>query len=106
MFTSTKDDVVSDLKSGAASLSRDARNTANNVKNDIRSGMREANDTRADWESSAHEFGAQARDCLNQATRELRDTTSEIRGRITRNPVESSVVALAVGFLLGQLFRR
>jgi len=110
MFTSTKDEVVTDLKTGASNISREARNTAQNVKSDINRGINNARDhassMNSDWEASAQEFGGQARRYFDEARSEIRDTAAEIRSRITRNPIESSLVALAAGFVLGQLFRR
>ncbi len=97
MFTATKDDIKSDIKTGAARIGNDVRQTANNVRSDLR---------KSNVEDAAYDIGQKAHDYLDRASHEIHDASNRVTSRIQSNPVESTVIALAVGFLFGLAFRR
>ncbi|MDP9128054.1 MAG: hypothetical protein M3N08_07340 [Pseudomonadota bacterium] len=106
MFSATKDAVntakdnlaneggpaVHDIKETARRFKGDARETASALKGDL--------------EDVARKTGRQARDMANAATKNASDMADSMSAKIRSNPVQSSVIALAVGFVVGMLYRR
>ena len=54
----------------------------------------------------AHEAGRQVRAIMNSADKEMSAATDTVKTHIHEKPVQSSAIALGIGFLLGLLFRR
>ena len=54
----------------------------------------------------ARDTGRKARDIINDATHNARDTIAATEKQIREYPITSAAVAAGVGFLLGSLFRR
>lgn len=88
MFTTTKDDTVHNLKSSAQNLQDAAKETADDLRN------------------AANGAGRKVREFIHSAGDELSHTKDKVTTQIRTNPVQSSLVALGVGFVLGALFRR
>jgi ElaB/YqjD/DUF883 family membrane-anchored ribosome-binding protein len=90
MFNATtgKDDNVASLKSANANLRSDAENA------------------KADLHEVANKAGRKARDMYNTAIDEVSHAKETVTTQIRTNPVQSSMIALGVGFVLGALFRR
>jgi len=55
---------------------------------------------------AAHDAGRKVRGFIDSATDELTHAKETVTKEIRTNPVQSSVIALGVGFVLGALFRR
>ncbi len=87
-FSSGIHKAADDLRSGAYRASNEARDTVNNVKDDLQGIARQA--------------GQRAREFADNAEHATDSLTSTIR----ENPMTSSLVAIGVGFLIGSLFRR
>lgn len=93
MFPSqTKEDTVRNLKGTAQAVRDDARETANDVAYDLR--------------DAANKAGRRVRGFINHAGDELSHAGDAVTSQIRSNPVQSSIAALAVGFVLGALLRR
>lgn len=92
MFTATKDDNISNLKSSAQNL----RDNASAVANDAGDDLREV----------ANKAGRKVRGFINTASDEITHARDTVTSEIRSNPVQSSLVALGVGYLLGALLRR
>lgn len=98
MFTAaTKEDIKSDVKNGAARVSNDVRQTAKNVRDDL---------NKANLEGTVQALGQRVHDYIDSATNEINDASNRLTSQIRTNPVQSSVVALAIGVLVGMVFRR
>jgi len=83
---------VDDIRDGARRIKEDVRQAAGTFKNDI--------------EDVAREAGAQARACAGSVEKNVKDTLGSVTNKINDNPVQSSVIALGVGVLLGLVFFR
>jgi len=81
MYTATKED------------------TAHNLKDNM-------NEAKEDLRSAANSAGRKVRGFINSAGEEISHATDTVTKQIRTNPVQSSLVALGVGYLLGALFRR
>lgn len=92
MFTATKDNVANDLKSGANNLKNEARDTAYQVTDDLR--------------DVANRTGRKVRGLIDTASDEISHATESVSTQIRTNPVQSSLIALGAGFILGALLRR
>ncbi len=90
MYTAAKDDTVSTL--------RNANTNAN-----VRDGVNEAKD---ELSAVANQAGRKVRTLINNASDEFAHAKETITSQIRSNPVQSSAIALGVGFVLGALFRR
>jgi len=89
MFTTTaKDDTVQNLKNPAQNL----RDSAAETSNDLR--------------DAANKAGRTVRNFVHSASDELSHAKETVTTQIRTNPVQSSLVALGIGFVLGALFRR
>jgi ElaB/YqjD/DUF883 family membrane-anchored ribosome-binding protein len=88
MFTATKDDNISNLKSSTPSFQDNVDKTAN------------------DLQYAANKAGHKVRAFISSAADEISHAGDTVTGQIRSNPLQSSLVALGVGFVLGALFRR
>ncbi len=55
---------------------------------------------------TANKAGHKVRDFIDSASEELVHTTETVTTRIKDKPVQSSLIALGIGFMLGTLLRR
>ncbi|MBV8938605.1 MAG: hypothetical protein JO089_02035 [Alphaproteobacteria bacterium] len=72
-------------------------------KSDAKRALEEVTDDLCDVARNA---GRKVRGALDCATDELTGVTDTVAAEIRNKPVQSSLIALAAGFLLGALFRR
>lgn len=63
-------------------------------------------ETAHDMREAAHKAGRKVRHILHQAGDEIHHATDTVAQQIRTNPVQSSVLALGAGLLLGMLIRR
>ena len=95
-------------------ISTATKESANDVKNDIKSTYYNAKQDVHDAANGAHEdlskvvntAGRTAREYLDTAANQLADTTEKVNTEIHANPVRSTLVAMGVGFILSSLLRR
>ncbi len=92
MLTATKDDNISTLKPTAPSLHTSAADAGQEAKRDLN--------------AAANEAGRKGRGFLHMASDELTHARDTVTTHVRSNPVQSSLVALGVGFVLGTLLRR
>ncbi len=93
MFSaSTKNNISNDLKIGANRIKDDVRQTSNSVSNDL--------------EFVACDAGKKIRNYFDDASEEISEVVGNVKGQIRNNPIQSSLVALTAGFIIGALFRR
>jgi len=78
-------------------------NTAKDLKNDANE---LAGSVKSDLNTAANQAGKKVRSFINSASDEITHATDTVTTQVRQNPVQSSVIALGVGFLLGSLFRR
>ncbi len=90
--SATKDDTVQNLKTSAQHIRDDARYTASEVKDDLR--------------GTADRAGRKVRNFIDSTTHELSHAKDAVSSHVHEKPMQSSLIALGVGFLLGSLFRR
>jgi ElaB/YqjD/DUF883 family membrane-anchored ribosome-binding protein len=88
MFTANKDSNFKDTKVLPSNLSN------NDEGNSI------------DFNESANKAGRKVRDLYNAASKEIGDDIDIVTSQIRKKPVQSSMIALGAGFLLGALLRR
>ncbi len=88
MYTATNDDSVHPLKNS----SQNYQDAAEQAKSDLKSAAKGA--------------GRKVRDMIDTASDEITHAKETVTTQIRTNPVQSSMVALGVGFVLGVLFRR
>lgn len=93
MYSSTaKDDTVQDIKSAASGARAKVADAAESAKESLR--------------STANKAGTKVRHFIDSASDEFSHATESVSTQIKEKPVQSSLVALGVGFLLGALLRR
>lgn len=88
MYTSPKDETVHNLKSPV----QNARNSAGEIKDELC--------------ETANEAGHKVRNFINSASEEFSHTSETMTTRIRGKPVQSSLIALGIGFVLGALLIR
>lgn len=88
MFTASKDSNLTDVKPVSSNLSGDGKDAFTSVSD------------------TANSMGRKVRKLYNAASEEITDDIDIVTSQIRKKPVQSSVIALGVGFLLGTLFRR
>jgi len=59
-----------------------------------------------EYAAKARDAGAKVRSIVDNATGEVSEISETVEARIHEKPVQSTLVALAAGFVLGMLFRR
>jgi ElaB/YqjD/DUF883 family membrane-anchored ribosome-binding protein len=80
------------LRKGAGEVQKDLRATANTASDDL--------------EGIARHVGRQVREMAVSAEDSVVEFSGSVSKKIHEKPVQSSVIALAVGIVLGFLFRR
>ena len=90
--TVNKEDNLSNLKTTAQNVRDAASDTATEVRQD----MREA----------ANRAGRRVRSFLNTAGDEIGNATDTVSDQIRSKPLQSSLIALGIGVVLGSLMRR
>ena len=81
----------------------DVKNAASNVRNEARDALY---DVKSDLSAAANKAGRKVRNLFDSASTEISHATDAVHVHIRNNPVQSSLIALGAGFLLGALFRR
>jgi ElaB/YqjD/DUF883 family membrane-anchored ribosome-binding protein len=100
MYTAAEKEALNEKGSNiAADLSEGTRR----VKSDIRGTVHAVRD---DIEDMARQAGRQVRDFASSAEEKVAAATETVTVQIRENPVQSTLIALGVGFFLGFLFRR
>lgn len=94
MFSATKDaeDRVADVKLAANKAKNEARAGAANVRDEL--------------EHAAHRTGRSVREFLHTAGDELSHAQEAVTSQIRHKPVQSTLIALGAGVILGALLRR
>jgi len=92
MATIIKDDNISNLKNVGQNLRALAGETAEEARVELR--------------DAAEKAGRKVRTFLHSASDEISHASDTVTTQIRSNPVQSSLIALGVGFVLGALFRR
>lgn len=92
MYTASKDDTVSNLKNGTQNFRATASETIDDTKEDLR--------------DAANRAGRKVRGLFNTASDEITHARDSVTRQIRTSPIQSSLIALGVGFLAGALFRR
>ena len=63
-------------------------------------------DAKDDVENAAHRAGKKVRNYIDSAGDELVHASDSVKTQIRNKPVQSSVIALAIGFVIGTLLGR
>lgn len=92
MYTASKDENVANLKSGAQNFRNAAEEMAADTKNDLR--------------AAANKAGRKVRNLFNNASDEITHAKDAVTTEIRSNPVQSSIIALGLGVILGAIIRR
>ena len=92
MYSSSKDDSASALKSSAQNLGSNLEDSARDAKNNLT--------------NTANQAGRKVLDFIHSAGDGVSQATGTVTKEIRSNPVQSSFIALGVGYLLGILTRR
>ncbi len=92
MYTGTSKDTLKDVKTSASNIRDEAVDTAYGVQNDL--------------SKAANQAGKKVRSFFSNATDELTHAGETVTTQVRNNPVQSSLIALGAGFILGALFRR
>jgi ElaB/YqjD/DUF883 family membrane-anchored ribosome-binding protein len=88
----TKDSAVEDVRDNVARTKREARNSANQAEDSI--------------VGVAENAGRKVRDFIDDTSDKLQDTGDRIKQEVNDNPMQSTLIALGAGFVLGMLFSR
>lgn len=91
----TKDETMNEYK-----------NAANAIKSEVREFGKDAKEEINDVRDAANKAGRKVRSYLNCAKDEVSSATETVTTQIRSNPVQSSMLALGAGFLIGSLFHR
>lgn len=84
----------------------DAKRTQSTATKAVDQAKETVVDLKEDFRSVANRAGRRVRDAIDHAGDELGQARDQVTTRIKDKPVESSLIALGVGFILGALFRR
>lgn len=60
----------------------------------------------SDMQNAANQVGQKVRGLINSANDEIQEMSGKVTSQIRTNPVQSTVIALVLGVLLGVLLRR
>ena len=80
----------------AKNISEDLREVAENKVGELMSSL----------EKAANVAGQQVRDYYDKASSEATAATKAVKKQIKDKPIQSSLIALGAGFVLGLIFRR
>ena len=92
MLSTTKDDTVQSLRNSAQNIKDDARDTAREAKGELR--------------DTANKVGRSVRGFLDSTSDEFSHAADTVKNQIHEKPVQSALVTLGIGFVLGLMFRR
>ena len=92
MYTVTKDAPIRDAKNAASNIRDEAVDTAYGVKDDL--------------SVAANQAGRKVRNFFDCASDEISQASDSVTKQVRDNPIQSSLIALGAGFILGALFRR
>ena len=93
IYTATnKDASLKDVKNAAGNIRDEAVDTAYDIQNDLR--------------GTANQVGRKLRGFFNTASDEVSHVSETVTKQVRNNPLQSSLIALGAGFVLGSLFRR
>ncbi|MBA4274223.1 MAG: hypothetical protein C0436_01080 [Alphaproteobacteria bacterium] len=100
MFAATKeDDKVKDVKLAGQKAKADFRDSARDARD-------AAEDFGTELKSAAHRTGRSVREFLHTASDEVSHVTDNVASQIRNKPVQSTLIALAAGFIVGAIVRR
>jgi len=88
MFTAAKDDTISNLKNGTPAFRESTDDTKESLRN------------------TANKAGHKVRELLYSTGDEISHAKETVTTQIRTNPLQSSLIALGVGYIFGTLFRR
>ncbi len=91
MYTA-KDENIQNMKSSVKNIADNANELAEGGKQDLR--------------AVANNAGRKVRSLFNTANDEIHHAGETVTTQIRSNPIQSSVIALGLGVVLGALFRR
>jgi ElaB/YqjD/DUF883 family membrane-anchored ribosome-binding protein len=92
MLTVTKEENLTNLKNSTQNLRNAVTDAAEDAKDDLR--------------IVAGKAGRRMRDMIHSASDEVSHAKDTVTTQIRSNPVQSSMIALGIGFVVGALFRR
>jgi hypothetical protein len=84
----------------------DAKRTQANANKTVDAARDTVVDLQDDFRSVANRTGRKVRDFIDHAADEVHHARDSVTTQIKAKPVESSLVALAIGFVIGALARR
>lgn len=88
MYSTTKDE----LKQSASHIKDAARDTAGDIREDLR--------------DTANRAGRKVRGFIDTTADEFSNVAGNVNSQIHEKPLQASLIALGLGFVLGALFRR
>jgi ElaB/YqjD/DUF883 family membrane-anchored ribosome-binding protein len=88
----TKESATDDVRDAASRAKRDARNTADRTEDNV--------------VNAAESAGRKVRDFIDEASEKIHTATDKVTSEVNHNPMQSTLAALGIGFVLGMLFRR
>lgn len=77
-----------------------------NAKSDYKDGARVASNAKHDLAEMAHDAGTKVRHLFDSASSEISHATDVVSAQVRNKPLQSSLIALTAGFVLGALLRR
>ena len=92
MYPATKDATLKDAKNSASNIRDEAVSTAYGIQEDVH--------------NAANHVGRRVRGFFDSASDEMHHMTDSVSQQVRSNPVQSTMIALGAGFVLGILFRR
>lgn len=92
MYTASKDETVNHLKSTAQNLRSATNETAKKAELELR--------------EAANRAGRKVRDLVHTAEDEFEHAREAVTTQIRSKPIQSGLVALGIGFVLGAILRR
>ena len=107
MFTSNKDNKLNAAKDGMINegvRGLDAAKQTARVLSDEVCGA--PTTTKSDWEDKMQQAGYRAQELIDSSRDSLVHTGQAVKTRIRGNPVQSSLIALGFGYIIGKIFRR
>lgn len=95
--------MLSSAKSNVQSLANEAKDAANTIGREARDA---AEDAAYDARSIAHRAGQEARRVFSHAKDEFEHATDTVGSQIRNHPVQSTLLALGAGLLIGAFLNR
>ena len=94
---------VEDLKETAKDAAQDAKAMAKDRMKNLREDAEEVGE---DLRSAAQQAGKKVRNAVEHAVDETTETAKVVTGYVRSNPIESTLIGLGVGIVVGALLRR